>query len=105
MRWLASGAELLIASFNKEKIARMNRDRPQFRYLPIEAVYSEADILIVLGGDGSILEAARRAAHRGTPILGINLGRLGYMAELEGYADALSPETEALYNMLADKLK
>ena len=29
----------------------------------------------------------------------------GYMAELEGYADALSPETEALYNMLADKLK
>lgn len=82
-RLLASGAELLIASFNKEKIARMNRDRPQFRYLPIEAVYSEADILIVLGGDGSILEAARRAAHRGTPILGINLGRLGYMAELE----------------------
>ena len=39
--------------------------------------------LIVLGGDGTILETARRAAARHTPILGINLGRVGYMAELE----------------------
>jgi NAD+ kinase len=45
--------------------------------------YGEADLVIVFGGDGTILEAARRAAQRGTPILGINLGRLGYMAELE----------------------
>ena len=40
-------------------------------------------MIIVLGGDGSILEAARRASVKGTPILGINLGHLGYMAELE----------------------
>ena len=39
--------------------------------------------MIVLGGDGTILETARRAAARHTPILGINLGRVGYMAELE----------------------
>ena len=44
---------------------------------------ADVDYMIVLGGDGTILEAARRAAVRGTPILGINLGRLGYMAELE----------------------
>lgn len=75
--------EILIASFNKDKIGRINKQREAFRYLPVDAVYAEADILIVLGGDGTILEVARRATQRGTPILGINLGRLGYMAELE----------------------
>ncbi len=82
-RLLHEDCEILIAAFNRDKIARMNRNREEFRYLPIDAVYAEADILIVLGGDGSILETSRRAVHRGTPILGINLGRLGYMAEIE----------------------
>ncbi len=75
--------EILIAAFNREKLMRIHKHREEFRYLPLETVYAEADILIVLGGDGTILEVARRAANRGTPILGINLGRLGYMAELE----------------------
>jgi NAD+ kinase len=82
-RLLQEDCEILIAAFNRDKIIKINQDRSEFRYLPMDTVYSEADILIVLGGDGSILEAARRATHRGTPILGINLGRLGYMAELE----------------------
>jgi len=42
-----------------------------------------ADVIIVLGGDGSILDAARTAYSRGIPVLGINLGRVGYMASLE----------------------
>ena len=74
---------ILVAAFNKEKLVRVGKHREEFVYMPLEAVYSEADIIIVLGGDGTILEVARRAANRGTPILGINLGRLGYMAELE----------------------
>ena len=82
-RLLREDCEILIAAFNRDKIVRMNKDCKEFRYLPLDAVYKEADVLIVLGGDGSILEAARRAVHRATPILGINLGRLGYMAELE----------------------
>ena len=80
---LREECEILIAAFNRDKILRMNKNREEFCYLPLDAVYKEADLLIVLGGDGSILEAARRAVHRATPILGINLGRLGYMAELE----------------------
>ncbi len=80
---LALGAQVLVAAFNREKLIRSRRHRDAFCYLPLESVYTEADIIVVLGGDGSILEAARRAAQRGTPVLGINLGRLGYMAELE----------------------
>ena len=67
----------------RSKLGHMRRSRRQFRYLPLEDIYVGADILIVLGGDGSLLEAARRAAENNKPILGINLGRLGYMAELE----------------------
>jgi NAD+ kinase len=75
--------EILVAAFNREKLQRLHKPTDALRFLPMEAVYAEADILIVFGGDGTILEAARRATQRGSPILGINLGRLGYMAELE----------------------
>ncbi len=89
-RLIREGGEVLIAAFNREKLVRTHRHRPEFRYLPIDPLYAEADIVIVLGGDGSILEAARRAATGGTPVLGINFGRLGYMAELEaGQLDEL----------------
>jgi NAD+ kinase len=49
-----------------------------------EDIYREAECIVVLGGDGSILDAARRAAPYGRPLLGINMGRLGYMTEMEG---------------------
>ncbi len=75
--------EILVASYNRDKVLRMKRPRLSFSFLPMDELYAQADLLIVLGGDGTILEAARRAAARQTPILGINLGRVGYMAELE----------------------
>lgn len=42
----------------------------------------EADMTLVLGGDGSILRAARQMGHRQRPVLGVNLGRLGFLADL-----------------------
>ena len=42
-----------------------------------------ADILLSVGGDGTILRAARTVIPDSVPILGINLGRLGFMAELQ----------------------
>ncbi|HZV06295.1 MAG TPA: NAD(+)/NADH kinase [Gemmataceae bacterium] len=41
-----------------------------------------ADLTLVLGGDGAILRAARQMGYHQTPVLGINLGRLGFLADL-----------------------
>jgi NAD+ kinase len=43
----------------------------------------ETDLLVTLGGDGSILRAARAAAPYGALILGVNLGRVGFLTEAE----------------------
>jgi NAD+ kinase len=41
------------------------------------------DLLVTLGGDGSILRAARMSCSLGIPVLGVNMGRLGFLTELE----------------------
>lgn len=43
----------------------------------------KADFVISLGGDGTLLEAARELAPAGIPVLGVNLGRLGFLCEIE----------------------
>lgn len=43
----------------------------------------DVDLIIVLGGDGSVLRAARMAAGYDIPLLGINMGRLGFLSELQ----------------------
>ncbi len=57
---------------------------PDFvRFLPEEELYLGAELIVVMGGDGSIIEAARRSSGLSIPIVGINFGSLGYLAELE----------------------
>lgn len=43
----------------------------------------DADCMIVLGGDGTVLQAVHEMAERSIPIIGVNLGTLGYMTEIE----------------------
>ena len=42
-----------------------------------------SDMVLVLGGDGSLLSAARMCAEAGIPLLGVNFGRVGFLTELE----------------------
>ncbi|MBK1679363.1 NAD kinase [Rhodocyclus tenuis] len=46
------------------------------------AIGSEAELAIVLGGDGTMLNAARQLAPFGTPLVGVNQGRLGFMTDV-----------------------
>lgn len=84
-RFAELGCELFTLYYNKDKILRNGKGRNaiEFNYVSPDEVYGSVDAVIVLGGDGTILDAARRAAPFGIPVMGLNLGRLGYLAELE----------------------
>ena len=49
----------------------------------VQAQIGRLDLLVTLGGDGSMLRAGRMSAPHGVPIVGINLGRLGFMVEIQ----------------------
>jgi len=60
------------------------------------ALARHCDLLLVLGGDGTMLAVAREAAGSGTPILGVNLGRLGFLTSSS--ARNLTRTLEALWS-------
>jgi NAD+ kinase len=69
---------------------------------PVESLPLEADLCLVLGGDGSILYALRAFAHTGVPVFGVNFGTVGFLAAVErdeaeqGIRQALAGETEQI---------
>ncbi len=60
----------------KERIVKDTDDIP-------EDIPKDIDCMIVLGGDGTVLQAARETKKLHIPIIGVNLGTLGYMTEIE----------------------
>ncbi len=54
-----------------------------FKHLPEEQLFKVADVIITIGGDGTIIRYAKRAAFENKPVLGINAGRMGYLANIE----------------------
>ncbi len=73
--------------------------RPQFRYTDREAVPGWIECAIVLGGDGTLIQAARDLAGSNIPLLGVNMGTLGYLAQI-GREEDIFP---ALDELIADR--
>ncbi len=80
---------------------RLAEDFPSFagpgvECVPRELVPSGVDLLLVLGGDGTLLSAARLVKDSGVPLMGVNLGTLGFLTEV-----SLPEMGEALEKVLA----
>ncbi|WP_417388493.1 NAD(+)/NADH kinase [Gimesia sp.] len=63
---------------------------------------SEADLVVVLGGDGAILRACRQMRLKQLPMIGVNLGRLGFLADLtpEGFCKNFSLLLDRKYRIV-----
>ena len=53
------------------------------RFTRLDREMQTADLVVCFGGDGTILHMAKSATRRGIPLLGVNIGTMGFMAELE----------------------
>lgn len=87
---LATGREVLLAAATAGKI-----DLPGAQACAPEKLAATADLLIAIGGDGTMLDAASLVAGTATPVLGINRGRLGFLADI-GQAGMLPKVDEIL---------
>lgn len=77
VKWLeAYGCIVILDKLSAEMINRRS-------YLKASEIFSNSDFLIVLGGDGTILSIAADAAFYSVPVLGINLGTLGYLTDAD----------------------
>ena len=76
-----SGAEVKIClPFHVDRSHELPRD---LRFLSMEEALRECQGLVCFGGDGTILHAARLVGNKNIPLLGVNTGSMGFMAELE----------------------
>lgn len=97
-----------ILSFLSAKGARVSFDRTFFHHLSEQEgicldgaeVFDdgefEADFVLSLGGDGTFLKAASRVGEKEIPIVGVNTGRLGFLADVN--SDNVCDALEALFN-------
>lgn len=53
--------------------------------LPLERLSTACDLIVVIGGDGTMLAAARASVDTNTPLVGVNLGRLGFLVDISPY--------------------
>jgi len=78
-----------------ESDAELYADAP-VQPVPVQRLLEDAQIIVVLGGDGTILSGAEQARGSGVPMLGLNLGHVGFLAEAE--PNELSEVADAIVN-------
>ena len=95
----AGAQAVLCLPFQPKKGDRLDLPR-QIALSTLEKELPFADLLICFGGDGTILHAARDATLHSVPILGVNTGSVGFMAELErGELPLLTPLAHGMYTV------
>jgi len=74
-----------LESNGKQCIIQENEEEKSDKYIFTNAdlIPDDVECIMVLGGDGTLIQAARDVAAKGIPLLGVNLGTLGYLAEIE----------------------
>ena len=90
----AAGAKLLFDAATRDHVGL-----DQYPGHSVHAIGKQADVAIVLGGDGTMLGIARELAPFKVPLIGINHGRLGFMTDisLDQMAEALLPMLRGVY--------
>ena len=90
----AAGAKLLVDASTRDQVGL-----DQYPGHSVHAIGKQADVAIVLGGDGTMLGIARELAPFKVPLIGINHGRLGFMTDisLDQMAEALLPMLRGVY--------
>lgn len=73
----SKGKSCILREETSEQKARSNH------YTDVEKIPKDVECIIVIGGDGTLLQAARDVVNRQIPLLGINMGTLGYLAEID----------------------
>lgn len=81
-RFVAEDVDYVVERTLAEVLRKQFRLQMKGRTASDKVIAGSSDILISLGGDGTILRLARQVAEKGTPILGVNLGKLGFLAEV-----------------------
>jgi NAD+ kinase len=83
---MAAGVQVAVTTEDLERLAH-DGDRGPLGDLEVvpsdEHAADGADVVVVLGGDGTVLRAAERARASGAPLFGVNLGHVGFLAEAE----------------------
>ncbi|MGN1055964.1 MAG: NAD kinase [Comamonas sp.] len=71
----------------------------QFKSQDVDGIGRHCEVAIVVGGDGTMLGISRHLARYGTPLIGINQGRLGFVTDiaLDGYEQVLQPMLQGAY--------
>ena len=76
-------------------------DTSEYRYTDGRKVPQETECVIVLGGDGTLIQASRDLAGRNLPLFGVNMGHLGYLTQICCERDILT----AMDDLLADRYR
>ena len=99
------GAEMIAEYLSRQRCEGLWDQEPpdtsEYRYTDGRKVPQETECVIVLGGDGTLIQASRDLAGRNLPLFGVNMGHLGYLTQICCERDILT----AMDDLLADRYR